>query len=260
MVYENFLYRVENGIGIITLNRPEKLNTFTPVFKDEFDSVVDDIAKDSSVRVVILTATGRAFCAGGDLDAERDPQTAFELRNDLRKINGTMKKIQEMSKPWIGAINGVAAGAGASLALSCDFIILSENAKFKYTFVDIAIAPDSGGMWVLTKFVGVSKAMEIAMTCRMVKAEEAMACGIALKVVPAEVLMDEAMTFAGVIAEKPPIAVGLVKKLAYKSEEVSIETYCDLEADYVALGIQTNDHKEGVRAFMEKRKPIFTGK
>lgn len=260
MAYENFLYEVIDKVGIITLNRPEKLNTFTPVFKDEFDSIVDEISNNSNVCAVILTGTGRAFCAGGDLDAKREPQTIFELRKDLRKINGTMKKIQEMGKPWIAAVNGAAAGAGASLALSCDFIIASEKAKFKYTFVDIAITPDSGGMWVLTKFVGVTKAMEIAMTCRMVGAEEALACGLALKVVPADNLTDEAKAFAAELAGKPPIAISFVKSLAYKAGRIPLDTYCDLEADYVTLGIQTEDHKEGVRAFLEKRKPIFIGK
>ncbi len=260
MDYENFTFKTEGNIGIVTLSRPEKMNTLTPLFKEEFKKITEQIDADESVRVVVLTATGRAFCAGGDLDSAGEPKSILEIRTELREISNAMQRIQEMEKPWIAAVNGIAAGGGASLALACDFVICSENARFKYTFADIGIAPDSGGMRLLCKFMGISKAMEIAMTCGTVSAEEALKYGIALKLVSEKDLNDTLFGFAEIIASKPPAAIGFVKKLAYTALEVPADVFSDLEAAFVAIGTQTEDHQEGIKAFFEKRKPEFTGR
>jgi len=259
MAYETFLFEKVDGIGIITLNRPDKMNTMTPQFIKEYDEVVDAIADDSEIRVVVLKANGKAFSAGGDFELLKELNTPVKARATIRALGYTMTKISEMGKPWIAAVNGAAAGGGANLALSCDFVIASEKAKFGQAFVNIGLVPDTGGMWALAKMVGITRAKELAMTGRLIDAEEAERYGMVLKVVPSEKLDEEVMAFAKQLAEKAPLAIGYIKKIANRIHELSMASYCDLEADLMGIALQTKDHKEGVQAFLEKRKPVFKG-
>lgn len=259
MAYETLIYEKTDGIGIVTINRPDKMNTMTMQFIIEYGQVVDEIAADKDVRVVVLKANGRAFSAGGDFELLKELSPASKGRASIRDLGSTITKISEMGKPWIAAVDGAAAGGGANLALSCDFVIASEKAKFGQAFINIGLVPDTGGMWSLAKHVGVTRAKELAMTGRLVGADEALNYGMVLKVVPSEKLYDEVMAFAKELAGKAPIALGYIKYIGNRLNEISLPVYCDLEADLMGIALQTEDHKEGLKAFVEKRKPVFKG-
>lgn len=259
MAYETILSEKIDGVGVITLNRPDKMNTMTPKFVEEYDQVVDEMAADKEVRAVVLKANGKAFSAGGDFELLKELDTAPKARDTVRSIGATMIKISEMGKPWIAAVDGAAAGGGANLALSCDFVIASDNAKFGQAFINIGLVPDTGGMWSLAKHVGITRAKELAMTGRLVDANEALGYGMVLKVVPSDRLYDETMAFAKELAGKAPLAIGYIKHVSHRLSEISMATYSDLEANLLGITLQTADHKEGLKAFIEKRKPVFKG-
>ncbi|MDH7578243.1 MAG: enoyl-CoA hydratase/isomerase family protein [Bacillota bacterium] len=260
MAWETLLFEKVDEIGVITLNRPDKMNTMTPQFLKEYEEVVTAVADDPEVRVVVLKANGRAFSAGGDFELLKMLDTPVRARAAIRSLGSTIAKIYNMSKPWIAAVDGAAAGGGANLALSCDFVFASEKARFGQAFINIGLVPDTGGLWTLARLTGITRAKELAMTGRLIDAEEAARYGMVLKVVPSDQLYDEVMAFARQLAEKAPIAIGFIKQLANRLSDISLETYFDLEADYMAIALRTEDHKEGLAAFTEKRKPEFKGK
>ncbi len=260
MTWETLLFEKTDNIGIITLNRPEKMNTMTPQFLKEFDEVIDLVAEDPEVRVVVLKANGRAFSAGGDFELLKELDTPVKARAVIRKLGRTIAKMYNMPKPIIAAVDGAAAGGGCNLALSCDFVFASEKARFGQAFVNIGLVPDTGGAFTLARLVGVMRAKELMMTGRLIDAEEAASYGMVLKVVPSEQLYDEVMAFARQLAEKPPIAIGYIKQIANRLHELTLEAYFDLEADLMGIALQTEDHKEGLKAFLEKRKPVFQGR
>ncbi len=260
MSWETLLFEKVDGIGVITLNRPDQMNTMTPQFLKEYDEVVTAVAEDPEVRVVVLKANGRVFSAGGDFELLKMLAAPARARAAIRSLGNTIAKIYNMGKPWIAAVDGAAAGGGANLALSCDFVFASERARFGQAFVNIGLVPDTGGLWTLARLTGIMRAKELAMTGRLIDAEEAARYGMVLKVVPSDQLYDEAMAFARQLAEKAPIAIGFIKQLANRLSELSLEAYFDLEADYMGIALQTEDHKEGLAAFLEKRKPEFKGK
>ncbi|HHV08412.1 MAG TPA: enoyl-CoA hydratase/isomerase family protein [Firmicutes bacterium] len=260
MAWETLLLEKKGNIGIITLNRPDKMNTMTPLFIKEYNEVLDKVSLDPEVRVVILQAKGKAFCAGGDFELLKALDTAPKARFTIREIGKAIAKMYHMPKPIIAAVQGAAAGGGANLALSCDFVIASEKARFGQAFVNIGLVPDTGGMWSLTRAVGVMRAKELAMTGRLIGAKEAESYGMVLKVVPVDELEQEVMAFAQQLAAQAPIAVGYIKQIANRISDITQETYADLEADLMGIALQTEDHKEGLAAFLEKRKPVFKGK
>ncbi|MGI6604974.1 MAG: enoyl-CoA hydratase/isomerase family protein [bacterium] len=259
MAWETFVLEKKGNVGVITLNRPEKMNTMTTKFISEFNEVLDNVSQDPEIRVVVLRAEGKAFCAGGDFELLKQLDTGPKARSIIREVGKAIGKMYHMPKPIIAAVQGAAAGGGANLALSCDFVIASEKARFGQAFINIGLVPDTGGMWTLTRSVGVMRAKELAMTGRLIGAEEAEKYGMVLKVVPAEKLDEEVMTFAQQLAEQAPIAIGYIKQIANRMSDISFEAYADLEADLMAIALQTNDHKEGLAAFLEKRKPVFQG-
>jgi len=210
MVWETILFEKTDKIGIITLNRPDKLNTFTPQFLKEFDEAVNTVADDPEVRVVVLKANGRVFSAGGDFELLKTLDTPTKARAAIRSLGNTIAKIYKL--------------------------------------------------WSLVRLTGVMRAKELAMTGRMIDAKEAAQYGMVLKVVPSEKLYDEVMCFARQIAAKAPVAIGFIKQLVNRLSDISLEAYFDLEADYMGIALQTEDHKEGLTAFIEKREPKFKGK
>ena len=254
---------IGDGIGTITLNRPDKLNAFAGTMREEVDVAVKELAADDAVRVLVITGAGRAFCAGADIDymkelTESGDLAAFsELVDAGRKVVTT---IRESDKPVIAAVNGPAAGGGANLALSCDFRIASEKASIGQTFNKIGLHPDWGGTYFLPRLVGVSKALELCMTREMIGAEEAHRLGIFNRVVPHDELAAATREFAAMLAAKPPIALALAKRAMYLSDRADLEAMLALEYQNQLHCFKSEDAAEGLNAFLEKRQPHFEGK
>lgn len=260
MGYKNLLYDKKDGIGVITLNRPEAMNTLTSHFMKEFGELISEVSTDNTVRVVVLkAAAGKVFSAGGDFELLKELDSVNKARERIYNWGGTIELMNRMPKPIICAVDGAASGGGANLALSCDFIFASEKAKFIQAFINIGLVPDTGGLWALAKFTGVTRAKELAMTGRAIGADEAKEYGIVLEVVASEKLEETVMKFAAELAQKAPIAIGLIKQTANQLNEQSLASYRKTEAECFAITSQTRDHKEGLAAFIEKRSPVFKG-
>ncbi len=259
MNYENILYEKQNGVATITLNRPQALNAFTPQMNSEFQDALRDADGDKSIRCFLITGSGRAFCAGQDLKG-RTPETKGSLGESLReRYNPIILRLRRTEKIAIAAVNGVAAGAGCNLALACDLRIASEEAKFIQAFVRVGLAPDSGGSFFLPRLVGLSKAMELLLLGETVEAQEALRLGLVAKVVSP----DELSTTAREMAEKTargPRSIGLIKRAVNRSLLPELEAQLEYEASLQEIAGRSADYDEGVRAFLEKRSPIFTGK
>ena len=253
----------DDGVGTITINRPDVLNAFNDDFSGEFIAALKQAAKDPDVRVVVITGAGRAFSSGqdlGDLERKYVPGHVPALGADLKKrYDPWVKIIRTMDKPVIAAVNGVAAGAGCSLALACDIRIASEHAKFIEVFINVRLVPDSASTWTLPRLVGLGRAMELCMTGRPVKADEALAIGLVNQVVPASELDAATAAMAGRLASLPGKALSLTKRLLNDSFERSLTEQLEAEAFAQETAGRTRDHFEGVTAFLQKRTPEFTG-
>ncbi|ATL46454.1 2-(1,2-epoxy-1,2-dihydrophenyl)acetyl-CoA isomerase [Chitinophaga caeni] len=258
-MFENLMLSVENGVATITLNRPDVYNAFNDAMSYELQDALKQVEKDAKVRVVVLTGAGKAFCSGQDLKASMQ-QGKRNLGDSLRKrYNPMIRAIRNMPKPVICKLNGVAAGAGCSLALACDMIIASENASMIEIFINIALVLDSGSSYFLPRTVGYHKAFELATKASKLSAQEAMELGFINKVVaPAEldqVVSDEAKFYAGA----PTKAIGLLKKLLTKGMTEQLDAVLEYEAYCQEIAGNTQDNLEGIQAFLEKRKPAFQG-
>ncbi|UKL00380.1 enoyl-CoA hydratase-related protein [Brevibacillus brevis] len=259
-MYETILYEVSEGVAVVTLNRPDKFNAFTAVMNKEITDALKQAQKDADVRCIVLTGAGRAFNAGqdlGDVSREGDVDYGGFLRD---RYNPMILQFQKTEKPIIAAVNGVAAGAGMSVALACDIRLASEKASFVNAFVNIGLVPDSGGCYFLPRIVGIGKALELAMTGEKVSAEEALRIGLVNQVYPAESFMEDALAYARKLAFLPTKGIGLIKRTMYKGLELGLEETLEYEAFAQEAAGSTADHKEGVTAFMEKRAPRFTGR
>lgn len=256
---ETLLYKTENNVGYITLNIPDKLNALRGEMKEELVALLRQIRGDSSIRALVITGAGRAFCAGGDLSTMGDKQKHNEGRERMRLQCDWCKELMRMEKPVIAAVNGFAFGAGLTVALLCDFIIASEKASFQCSFVNIGLVPDSGCTWLLPKRVGMGKSRDLMYTGRTVKAEEALQIGLADAVAAPEALMAAAVEMAEKLAQGPTYSIGLTKALLNKTYENSFNDYIDMEANYQAAAFQTADHTMAVKAFQEKTDKHFTG-
>ena len=251
---------VENGVATITLNRPEKLNSFAGSMREELIAALKTIAADGNVRVVIITGAGRAFSAGGDVERMRSMQkegdeAAFgQLLTAGRTV---VTLIRHMPQFVIAAINGVAAGAGCNLALACDYRIAADTAKLGETFVRIGLHPDWGGTFFLPRLVGPSRAMEIMMTGRMVGADEAARIGMVDRVVAAGELWAATTALARSVADGPQLALSALKRAIYASADNDLASQIDLESDIQLRAFRSRDAAEGMTAFFEKRAPEF---
>lgn len=258
-MYETILYEVSEGVAILTMNRPETFNAFNERMNKEITDALKQAQKDPAVRCVVLTGAGRAFNAGQDLGDVLEGEVDFGgfLRN---RYNPMILQLQKTEKPIIAAINGVAAGAGMSLALACDIRLASDKASMVNAFVNIGLVPDSGGCYFLPRIVGIGKALELAMTGEKVSAEEALRLGLVNQVYPAEDFWESTLAYARKLAALPTRGIGLIKRTMYKGLEFGLEETLEYEAYAQDIAGQTEDYKEGVKAFMEKRSPRFTGR
>lgn len=260
---QELLIDQKDGVLTITLNRPEVLNALTMGMMKSIRDSLKKAESDKTVKAIILTASGRAFCAGADLGdlKKRQAVKSFSLGDELRDhFNPLVAQIRRIEKPVIGAINGLAAGAGASIILSADLKVCAEKATFLNAFVRVGLVPDSGMTYSLPRFVGYSKALEHMWLAKPVTAEQALACGWVNKVVPAEFVLVEAQMLAAELAKMPPLALALTKRAVNRSHEApSLDDQMEYEAQLQEILGRTKDHAEGVAAFLEKRPAQFKG-
>lgn len=249
----------EARVATITLNRPDALNALTVQMKRELLAAFRRVERDAAVRAVILTGAGRAFCAGQDLRERLQPDAAplgVEVRE---RYNPIIRAMRALPKPIVGAINGVAAGAGASLAMACDLRIASDAASFALAFGRVGLVPDSGATWFLPRLVGGTRAAELALLGDPVPAADAVRLGLVGRVVPADQLGTEARSVAARLAAGAPRAIALTKRALNAAWERDLDAALDYEAHLQDIAGRTKDHAEGLAAFMEKRPPRFTG-
>jgi len=248
----------QDGVLVLTLNRPEKLNAITGELLDALYAALKEGEEDREVRARLLTGAGRAFSAGQDLTEFGDRKPDYEAH--LRRYNRVVEALSGLEKPLVVAVNGVAAGAGMSLALWGDLRLAAVGASFTTAFVRIGLVPDSGLSFLLPRLVGLAKAQELLLLSPRLSAEEALALGLVHRVVPAEKLMEEALSLAKELAQGPTRAYALTKKLLLETYRLSLTEALALEAVLQGQAGQTQDHEEGVRAFREKRPPRFQGR
>ena len=259
MSEEAIIYKVSDRIATITMNRPKSLNSMSLDMVEGFIRSLQEAETDSQVRVVVVTGSGRAFSAGGDLKTLDDLHTTEERRQFIVKVGTIVKLIHDMSKPVIAMVNGVAAGAGFNLALACDMAYAADNAKLIQSCVNVGLSPDCGGFYYLAKAVGMAKAKELMLTARPVGAQEAEHLNLVNGVFAQEELEAATMKLAARLAEAAPLAVAMTKK-AVNDYSASLEETLTFESLASSSLLGTVDFKEGVTAFAEKRAPRFWGK
>lgn len=258
-MFETLLFEITDGRALITLNRPDAYNAFNDQMRKELLAALKEAEKDTLVRVVILTGAGKAFCSGQDLkEVLANPDRS--ISESLHKgYNPLIKQMRNMPKPVIGRLNGIAAGAGCSLALACDMVIASEEAALSEIFINIGLVLDSGSAYFLPRLVGSAIAFELATTGRKVSAKEAVTIGLINKAVPSDQLDTAVMEMASYYEHAPTKAIGLMKKMLNKSFQSDLDTLLEYEAYCQDISATTSDSKEGIAAFLQKRKPQFKG-
>ena len=263
MPYRHILFEAERGVARLVLNRPEVLNSFNREMARELRDALDAVAADASLRAILLTGAGRAFCAGQDL-AEASPRPDGSLP-DLGEFvrdgyNPIVRAIRTIEKPVLCAVNGVAAGAGANLALACDLVVASSEASFIQSFAKIGVIPDSGGTFILPRIVGLQRANALAMLAEKITAAQALEWGMVYRVVEPGALLESAFATAAYLATQPTRGLGLIKRGFNRSLGVDLASQLDYEESLQREAGRTADYAEGVRAFLEKRKPTFEGR
>ncbi|MES2129610.1 MAG: 2-(1,2-epoxy-1,2-dihydrophenyl)acetyl-CoA isomerase PaaG [Pseudomonadota bacterium] len=262
MSYENILFTIESGIAVLTLNRPDKLNSFTQAMHLEVRAALDLVAADKSVRVLVLTGAGRGFCAGQDLsDRAVEPGAkGVDLGDSIERFYAPLvMTLRSLPMPVICAVNGVAAGAGANIALACDIVLAAHSANFIEAFCKLGLIPDTGGTWHLPRLIGHARATGLAMLGEKLSAERAEEWGLIWRAVPDAALMDDAMAMAAHFAAAPTKGLAFTKKALQASYANTLAEQLKLEGELMRELGNSHDYREGVTAFMEKRQPHFKG-
>lgn len=259
----------DDGVAVITLNRPEKMNAFTNRMIDEWSWAIEEAKLDDEVRAVVVTGSGRAFCAGMDVQQEArgegvlrtETASPADRRNALRySVHRVPRALMTLDKPYIAAVNGAAVGAGMDMASMADMRFAADNARFGMAYVRMGIIPGDGGAFYLARTLGIARALELIWTGDLFDASQALEWGYVTKVFPADRLIEETRTFAKRLADGPAVAIQLAKRLVYRSLEVTEPAALDLAQSAMVIAQSTDDAKEGPRAFMEKRQPKFVGR
>lgn len=254
---------IDQGVMTITLNRPDRLNSFNDAMHQQLSDCLKQAERDETIRCLLITGAGRGFCAGQDLnDRNVDPSgDAPDLGASVENFyNPLVKRLAKLPKPVIAAVNGVAAGAGATLALGCDIVIAARSVNFVMSFSKLGLVPDCGGTWYLPRLAGHARAMGLALMGDKLSAEQALQWGMIWQVVDDEALNDTARQLATHFASQPTFGLGLVKKALYASETNTLDAQLDLERDYQRMAGRSEDYREGVSAFLAKRPAVFKGK
>ena len=253
------LFEQEGGLARITLNRPEKYNSFNREMALALQDILDQCAADESIRSILLTGAGKGFCAGQDLSEASDPDTVDFERIVSEHYNPLILKIRNLEKPVVCAVNGVAAGAGANIALACDIVVATESASFIQAFSKIGLIPDSAGTFFLPRYTGMQRAAALMMLGAPVSATEAAAMGMIYKAFPDASFQEESQKLAASLAQMATKGIGLTKRLLNQSYGNSLEEQLKMEMQVQVEAGSSHDFKEGVQAFLEKRKPVFQG-
>jgi enoyl-CoA hydratase/carnithine racemase len=263
--FETVIIKKEGHIATITMNRPDKMNALNTQMLREMVAAIDEIASNDDVRVVVLTGAGRVFCSGADISESGKASglsgTPVEMHHNVRNsYQKVALGLQRLDKPTIAMVNGAAVGAGCDFAFACDMRVGSEKARFRNGFVRVGLIPGGGGTWLYTRLMGLGRGLEFLFTGDFLEAEEAERIGVLNKIVPADDLERETMELAQKIANNPPLAVQMSKMMAYKALESDLEAALEQAAACQALALSSEDHREGVDAFIEKREAHFKGR
>ncbi|OPY73924.1 MAG: 2,3-dehydroadipyl-CoA hydratase [Syntrophorhabdus sp. PtaU1.Bin002] len=255
------LYDTIGHIAIITLNRPKARNAFSPEMITLWREYLEKARSDNNVRVIVVTGKGDTFCSGGDIrDMAEGKLKSWDMKRFLWDgVHRIVLTLEDLDKPVIAAINGAAMGAGMDMAIMCDLRVCSDKAKLAESYIMMGLVPGDGGAYFLPRLVGTSKALELLLTGDVMTAEEALNLGIVNRVVPHDQLMKETMKLAEKIANKPPLAVSMMKRAVYQGVTSTLRAHLDYISSQLSLLSETKDHHEAAMSFLEKRKPQFSG-
>lgn len=260
MSYNTIEVSVADRIATVTVNRPDKLNALNATVIAELDDVAGRVVREPEIRAVLLTGAGRGFCAGQDLEEVRPGAAVNDFAAHARNAyTPIVRGLRALEKPVVCAVNGVAAGAGANLALACDLVLAAEEASFVQVFAKIGLVPDTGGSFFLPRLVGMARATALAMLAEKITAAQAVEIGLIYRACPAASLDEEASKLAVHLATQPTLGLGLTKRLLNATWDNDLETQLELEAECQGAAGRSADYAEGVAAFLAKRKPVFTG-
>jgi enoyl-CoA hydratase/carnithine racemase len=259
---KHVLYKIKENIALITLDRPEVKNAFSTEMISLWRECLEKAKADDAVRVIVVTGKGDTFCSGGDIrDMAEGKLRSWDMKRFLWDgVHRIALTLEDLDKPVIAAINGSAMGAGLDMALMCDLRVASEKARFAESYIMMGLVPGDGGAYYLPRLVNTSKALELLLTGDTLTADEALKLGIVNQVVSHEHLMEETMKLAKKIADKPPLAVRMMKRAVYQAQTSTLRSHLDYISSQLSLLSETEDHVEAAKAFLEKRKPHFTGK
>lgn len=258
----HMLYAREGKTAVLTINRPDARNAFSPDMIRLWREYLEEAKKDDGVTVVVVTGAGDTFCSGGDIrDMAEGKLRSWDMKRFLWDgVHRIILTLEDLDKPVIAAINGAAMGAGMDMAIMCDIRVCSDRARLGESYILMGLCPGDAGAWFLPRLVGISKALELFLTADVIDADEALSLGIVNRVAPHDSLMEETMKLAAKIAGMPPLAVRMMKRAVYQGTTSTLRAHLDYISSQLSLLSETDDHVEAAKAFLEKRKPVFKGK